>query len=319
MADGGAGSPADAAARMLAGVSIYSPELGWAICARVAAGESLRAVCLSPGMPHRTTVRNWTETKPEFAQALAAAQRSRRVAWRMRDRARAAARRAQPPPAKGGRPCTYTREMGEEICWRLMNGDSLIAIARDPQMPCAGTIYGWLKRHPEFEDMYARARGFLADYLCDEVREVALDATPETVSADRLRFDALRWLTARLSPKKYAERLVIAAMLAQQRAEAAAEAEESGGGGRPDVIRFLCTSFERSPKDRNKVIAYPPRNAQEEADYIEAYGEAYCGPGALSPEEDVRLQTEHVARRKRVLRSLGKPSEWYEMDDDAGT
>jgi hypothetical protein len=48
-----------------------------------------------------------------------------------------------------------------------------------------------------------------ADYLFDEAREVAL-AAPKTVWIERLRFDVIRWQTARLAPRKYCERLVVA-------------------------------------------------------------------------------------------------------------
>lgn len=298
MADGGVGLPGDAAARMRAGVSVYSAELAWAICARISAGESLRAVCLRHGMPHRTTVRNWADTKPEFAEALAAAQRSRRIAWRLRDRSKEEARRARLGPMRGGRPSAYTPELGMEICFRMMNGESVVGIGRDPEMPCAGAIYRWVQRHPHFEEIYGKARELQGDYLFDEVREVALEVTTETVSADRLRFDIARWQTARLAPKKYAERLVVAAELAQQKAELAAEA------GQPAVVQMLVTRFERSPKDPKKMIAWPPRNEAEAAAYEEAFGEPYAGPGPIAPEDDWRLQQTHHARRERVKAEL---------------
>ena len=39
--------------------SLYSPELAEIICSRMAAGETVRAICRDPNMPHETTVRNW--------------------------------------------------------------------------------------------------------------------------------------------------------------------------------------------------------------------------------------------------------------------
>ncbi|HET6971649.1 MAG TPA: hypothetical protein VFH92_11030 [Phenylobacterium sp.] len=47
------------------------------IVARVAAGEPLRVVCRSAGMPCDTTVRNWRRADPAFAEALELAQANR--------------------------------------------------------------------------------------------------------------------------------------------------------------------------------------------------------------------------------------------------
>lgn len=38
---------------------IYTPELAAMVCARLAEGESLRAICRSEGMPNRVTVLKW--------------------------------------------------------------------------------------------------------------------------------------------------------------------------------------------------------------------------------------------------------------------
>jgi hypothetical protein len=50
--------------------TIYTPELASLICRRLAAGESLRAVCREEGMPERTTVARWViDGKEGFAQS----------------------------------------------------------------------------------------------------------------------------------------------------------------------------------------------------------------------------------------------------------
>lgn len=294
------------AARAL-GPSLYSAELGMAICQRMAAGESLMAICRDPAMPHRTTVHKWALAKPDFGVMLASAQRARRLLLRRRDRAFELARRARPTPAKGGQPSTYTPEVGEEICWRLIHGESLLSIGRDPEMPCPGTVYRWVKRHDDFEEMYRDARTMQADYLFDETREVAVAATVETVSVDRLRFDIARWQTSRLAPKKYMDRLQAAderaAQEAAEKAEAtAARVEKAIAGG---FQRVLVTSFERSPKDPKVVIAYPPRDAEEAARYEAHFGEPYSGPGPMSAQDDWRYLEAHRARRRALLKELG--------------
>jgi hypothetical protein len=242
-------------------VSVWSPALGAAVVARVAAGESISAVCETPGMPDRHTVNNWKDAHPEFGAALAAAMRSARLDARARDRAAMAAR---PLRAGIGRPSTYSLAKARTICERLSNGESLTSIGRDPDMPCFGAILAWVKKYPEFADIYAEARQLFADCMFDEARDVAQASTHATVWSDRLRFDTIRWMTARMAPKKYCERLVIDAGIAERRAEPKAR------------LQIDVVNFHRDPN--GKVLAAPPRNADEAAAWQEAYGKPYDGP-----------------------------------------
>jgi hypothetical protein len=50
-------------------------------------------------------------------------------------------------------------------------------------------------------------------------RDVARGSTHDTVWSDRLQFDVIRWMTARLAPKKYCERVMVEAEIAARRAE----------------------------------------------------------------------------------------------------
>jgi hypothetical protein len=210
----------------------YSEEIGETICSRVAAGETLAAVCKEAGMPHPTTVYAWAESRARFGAGLTRAQAEARVAQRLADRARAAAKFAAGRDGRG-RWSTYTPEIGEEICRRMADGVSLKAIGADPAMPCAGTILRWVREFPEFGERYGLARAHLADVLFDEAREVALGATPKSVWADRLRFDTIRWMAARMAPRKYCERVIVEQEVAARMAE---EAEAAGLGGDTLVI-----------------------------------------------------------------------------------
>lgn len=189
----------------LTGVVSFTPALGEAVCGRVAAGVSLRALCREPGMPCRKSLRSWARAHPEFGAALRAAQVTARLAARRADRAR----REVVGAGRGRAVSTYTREIGEAICARIAGGESLIGIALDPGMPRAARVYDWIRQHPEFEEMYVLARQRQADSLFDEALEVTRGATPATVWADRLRFDGIRWATARLAPKKYCEKVMV--------------------------------------------------------------------------------------------------------------
>jgi hypothetical protein len=53
--------------------SRYSVELANAICWQLTQGKSLLEICQREGMPHRDTVHNWLNTRPEFADMYARA------------------------------------------------------------------------------------------------------------------------------------------------------------------------------------------------------------------------------------------------------
>ena len=51
----------------------YTPELAEAVCAKVLTTQSLRSVCRQEGMPAKTTVFRWLQSKPEFRDQYTAA------------------------------------------------------------------------------------------------------------------------------------------------------------------------------------------------------------------------------------------------------
>lgn len=129
---------------------------------------------------------------------------------------------------KGGRPTKYSIELASEICELLADGNPLRRICKMDGMPNASSVYLWLIQHKEFSEMYARAREDQADALADEVVEIA-DEQPELVQVydkdgklvevkidsallawQRNRMDARKWTAAKLKPRKYGERQILA-------------------------------------------------------------------------------------------------------------
>jgi hypothetical protein len=53
--------------------STYNVEIAAFICDRISKGESLKAICSSPGMPDQVVVYGWLGRQPEFAQMYARA------------------------------------------------------------------------------------------------------------------------------------------------------------------------------------------------------------------------------------------------------
>lgn len=107
------------------------------------------------------------------------------------------------------RPSNYNQQMAQEICDRLVDGDSLREICRDPAMPDKKTVLRWVLRFPEFAAQYASARDMQADAEFDEMEEMAASATPETVQVVRLQIDVRKWVLSRKSRKKYGDSMAI--------------------------------------------------------------------------------------------------------------
>ncbi|MFA4974568.1 MAG: terminase small subunit protein [bacterium] len=123
-----------------------------------------------------------------------------------------------------GRPSSYTEAIADEICARLIEGESLRSICKSDHMPSAGTVCRWLAdaRYAVFREQYTRAKEIQLDVLADEIIHIAntqevgeiVTEKPtgtEVKRADmiehrRLKIDARKWYVGKLAPKKYGDR-----------------------------------------------------------------------------------------------------------------
>jgi hypothetical protein len=108
-----------------------APRLKAEIVARTDAGETLCAVCASPGLPSELTVRRWASDDAAFGEALAAARR--RGAWRRLwafDEAKAAAFLAR---------------------WRA--GEPMVSLFGQPGMPSRRAYERWKTSQPPFTEV----------------------------------------------------------------------------------------------------------------------------------------------------------------------
>jgi len=119
-----------------------------------------------------------------------------------------------------------TAENISEILARLAHGESLRSILKSEHLPSAPTFFEWLAEEPELAKQYARAREAQADYLAEEILEIA-DASQfdtitevdedtghvterpnhEWINRSRLRVDARKWYASKLAPKKYGDKI----------------------------------------------------------------------------------------------------------------
>jgi len=116
--------------------------------------------------------------------------------------------------AKRGRPSSFRQEIAEEICARIAQGESLVSVCRSAGLPSYATITRWLAEREDFRLKYAQAREDQADFLADQIVEIADEAIPElptggldsaAVAQQRLRVEARKWTASKLKPKKYSD------------------------------------------------------------------------------------------------------------------
>jgi hypothetical protein len=84
-----------------------------------------------------------------------------------------------------GRPSAYTKEIGDEILFRLSEGESLKHICEDDHLPHQSTVYDWgdgmVSEVPDsFPGDFARARQRRAYVMADDMLDIADDASRDT-------------------------------------------------------------------------------------------------------------------------------------------
>jgi hypothetical protein len=125
-----------------------------------------------------------------------------------------------------GAPSTFTQQLGDEICQRMAEGETLTEICRSPGMPAFFSVHRWAERHPEFGEAFARAREAQAHRWAEEVIEISDDSrndwitrqtergeevtvNHEHISRSKLRVDSRKWLLARVLPKTYGDKVEV--------------------------------------------------------------------------------------------------------------
>jgi hypothetical protein len=191
------------------------------------------------------------------------------------------------PPKKSA--SEYTEEIFDEICERMANGKGLREICEDPQMPNRSTFLRWVEHDTGRQRKYQQAREALMDWYAEDIVTIAWDTSQDTildakgqpkcnhewVNRSRLKVDTLKFLMAKLHPKKYGERL-----------------PETEAQRLPDQDKRIVISWEReivSPihdDDGNIVSLADPKALRKrieelEAQLAEARGEAPDQPPKL--------------------------------------
>lgn len=111
---------------------------------------------------------------------------------------------------RSGARSTYTSAIGDEICRRLAEGETLQSICRDAHIPSIGTVMHWVADdRGGFQAQYACAREAQAHVFAGEIVDLADagEARMANVELLRVRIDARKWFASKVLPKRYGDRV----------------------------------------------------------------------------------------------------------------
>jgi len=113
-------------------------------------------------------------------------------------------------------------KISEKIFKKIINGKSLSSILLDDDMPSRPTFYKWIVENKDIFNNYVRATKARADYLFDEILEIADRQEKDVIMVDgeevvnhnviqrnRLQVDARKWAASKMNPKKYGDKAEI--------------------------------------------------------------------------------------------------------------
>jgi hypothetical protein len=117
------------------------------------------------------------------------------------------------------RPSKYQPdEIWAHILDLMVSGMSLSAILRLPGMPSYSLCKLQLRADPELRARYDEAVEDRADALAEQVEAIADEEIPADLDGpsktawslrQRLRFDARRWASSKLAPRRYGDRISV--------------------------------------------------------------------------------------------------------------
>jgi len=130
-------------------------------------------------------------------------------------------------PAKNpvGNPTKKTQELCDTIIDQIIEGKSLVKILKNLPSPLNySTFTRWLASDEELSTRYAEAKRIQADYLAEELLDIADDGSNDWMASNdpenpgykvnqeyyqrsRLRLDTRKWIASKLRPMKYGDRV----------------------------------------------------------------------------------------------------------------
>jgi hypothetical protein len=116
---------------------------------------------------------------------------------------------------KLGRPSKFSQDLADQICDEISTSNKGLSFICKKLNLAPSTVYLWLKENKTFSEQYAHAREAQADFLADEILEIADDIEGDDaafvginrIQRAKLQVDSRKWIASKLKPKKYGEKL----------------------------------------------------------------------------------------------------------------
>ena len=74
-------------------------------------------------------------------------------------------------------------------------------------MPNPRSVYRWIREFPEFSLNYAYAKEDQADYMAEDILNIADSADSDNVQVARLQIDTRKWTASKFKQKRYGDKL----------------------------------------------------------------------------------------------------------------
>lgn len=114
----------------------------------------------------------------------------------------------------------FSNQLFDDICEVITTSSIGLAKICKEYGVSYGSFYSWMRQNDELVNRYTRAREMQADYLAEQILEIADDSSQDELNTDfgvienkefvnrsKLRVEARKWIAAKLKPKKYGDKI----------------------------------------------------------------------------------------------------------------
>ena len=99
-----------------------------------------------------------------------------------------------------------TKELTDQICQELMNGQPLTRVCSRKELPSLATVNRWIANHPSFAKQIIQARRVGTQYYLDKMIEELETMSAKDVGIVREKLHHYRWLSSKLLPNLYGDK-----------------------------------------------------------------------------------------------------------------
>ena len=108
----------------------------------------------------------------------------------------------------------YTPDLALQICEKIAEGETLLAVCKENDMPHRQTFHRWVVNYPEVSRAYSAARELSAYAMEEEAlelsRQIRIDpGTSQKVRAFDISMNQLRWSAMRRNPQVFSEKAAL--------------------------------------------------------------------------------------------------------------